>query len=834
MNLSSDTPVPSSPLFILSVATGYGGAERDIEILLPYLAAGRKVVVFACSSYHLERLSRIERPGLEIHRIDASRDGFVEAGARLFVQRYFALRPSAILANTLDSLRILAHAASDLPGLDVQSCFYVRDFQWFDHVPLLQTMARATLLVPDRSVLEKPDYIGQYAWPNGPLRALVMPNPVDIPPAASSALPVDAPFLHLATVNGFKGHRRLADAAAILHRNCPGLRIESHGHRPIPALYEQLCEHIDAVGAAQTLVLHEHVVDPSALLRQARAVLVTSISEHGGPETFGRTLIEAWAHGRPVIAFACGAPAHLVRHEIDGLLVNEGDVEGLAAAMARLHHDPALADRLGRNGRERAEREFAPGVVLRQLLPVLEGQWCPQPAASLRPPTEDGPVTLFDVSLSLMLGWHSPVGMLRVEKDLGELLALQRTPVQLVRHGADDGGYRRLTARELEFLANRHDGRDGIGMLAARELATTPLPPPRLPLSVGRSLRLLGRLHLARGVHGVRGAGGRRLSRWLRGRAESAVRSAPIDAARFAPGAGDALLSVSNPWDYVGLGAFQALRARGVRIVLAVHDLMVWETPQWTAGRDPRDHAANMLPVLAEADRLVAVSQHTAKVVAQAFASIDRSLPPMRIAHPAGLSSTHLPFGGPPPGLDPTRPFVVYCSTIEVRKNHLLLLHLWERLRQSLPPERLPVLVIAGRWGWGVEPVRLAVERNWRLASHVHVAQELRDEQLLWLYRHARFAVFPSFNEGFGLPVAEALAVGTPVVVSDHPALVEASGGAMPAIDAGDLPAWQREVAALCLDDARLEQLRARAQTCRVAAPDELPRALADAAGLAP
>jgi glycosyltransferase involved in cell wall biosynthesis len=827
MVLSSHAPAVQPPLFILSVATGYGGAERNIEILLPHLPAGRKVLVFACSACHLERLHGIHRPGLEIHRIDASQDGFVEAGARLLVQRYFALRPSAILANTLDSLRILSHAAAWLPGLDVQSCFYVHDFQWFDHEQLLPAMARATLLVPDRSVLEKPDYLGRHAWPHGPLRALVMPNPVDIPDEAPAPLPHDAPFLHLATVNGFKGHRSLAEAAAILRRICSGVRIDSHGHRPIPALYEEILRHIDGVGAEGTLVLREHVPEPAALLRQARAVLVTSTSDHGGPETFGRTIIEAWAHGRPVIAFACGAPARLIHHEVDGLLVNEKDAEGLAAAIARLHRDPALAERLGRNGRTRAELEFAASVVLQQLLPVLDGQWCRRPAAPAATLAESGPVALFDVSLSLEVGWHAPVGMWRVEKDMGDLLAQRPTPVQLVRRGADDGGYRRLAARELEFLSHRGDG---IGTLAARELAATKLPPPRLPLTVGRSLRVLGALCLA---GGVRRPAGQRLRRWLHARAESAVRPAPVDAAPYAPGAGDVLLSVSNPWDWVAAPVFQALRARGVRTVLAIHDLMVWETPQWTAGRDPRDYAANMFSVIAEADQLVAVSQHTAQVVERAFATTGRPMPPIRVAHPAGLPQAALPFGGPPPGLDAARPFVVYCSTIEVRKNHILLLHLWERLRRSLPPERLPVLVMAGRWGWGVEPVRLALERNWRLAPHVHIAAELRDEQLLWLYRHARFAVFPSFTEGFGLPVAESLAAGTPVVVSDHPALVEASMGQMPAIDPGDLPAWQREITALCLDDGRLAQLREKALACRVARPDELPRALAEAAGLA-
>jgi len=113
------------------------------------------------------------------------------------------------------------------------------------------------------------------------------------------------------------------------------------------------------------------------------------------------------------------------------------------------------------------------------------------------------------------------------------------------------------------------------------------------------------------------------------------------------------------------------------------------------------------------------------------------------------------------------------------------------------------------------------------------VAAELGDAHLQWLYSHARFTVFPSFNEGFGLPVAESLAAGTPVVVSNHPALIEASMGQMPAIDPGDLPAWLREITSLCLDDARLAQLRAKAQACRLAVPDALPEALAEAAGIA-
>ena len=820
-------PAARPPLLILSVATGYGGAERNIETLLPLLLTERRVTIFASNSLHLERLRRMAHPGLDIVEVDATCRDFVKVAARLLIRRVLTSQPSAILTNTLDSLRILVRAARRLPGLDAISYVAAHDFLWFDHERLLPKLRRATMLVPDRSVLEKPDYLAAHVWPQGPMRALVLPNPVDIPAVPAAELPADAPFLHLATVNPFKGHVALVEAAARLAPRCPGLRIASVGHRPSPDLYRELQNRITATGAGGTLSLHDHVADPTDLLRQARAVLVTSISSNGGPETFGRSIIEAWAQGRPVIAFACGAPAHFIRHEVDGLLVDEGDVEGLAAAMERLHRDPALADRLGRNGRERAEREFATPHVLAQLTMVLDGAWCRRQIAPPRGAGGPGPAVLLDVSLTLDMAWQPPVGMSRVERHTAELLVSQPVAVQLVRRRADGTGYRRLTGQELEFLASVPDG---MGRLADAELATGPLPPRRKPLAEGHVVRALRAFSLA--GSSLRRLVPRGLVRRAERRATARWQALSTGARPFAPGPGDVLVSVGNPWDHLPPRVFAALRARGGRVVLAVHDVMVWETPQWTAGRDPLAYSAAMLGTLAEADERVAVSHHAARQVQRALEEHGHAVPLPAVAAPAGLATAPDRPGCPPPGGPADRPFVLYCSTIEIRKNHILLLNLWERLRQELPEERLPMLVLAGRWGWGVDAVRLAMERNWRLAPHVTVAPALRDEQLHWLYRHARFSVFPSFNEGFGLPVAESLAAGTPVVLSAHPALIEASAGLMPALDPGDLPAWRDEVHRLCLDDAYLEELRARARAYRPAPVDGFPRALLAATGV--
>jgi glycosyltransferase involved in cell wall biosynthesis len=476
----------------------------------------------------------------------------------------------------------------------------------------------------------------------------------------------------------------------------------------------------------------------------------------------------------------------------------------------------------GRAGFQRALAEFAASVVGPLSLAVLGGGW-----RSLLPAqnnhervlehAEAAQNILLDVSLSLAIGWRTPVGMSRVEGEVADRLC--RDPafdVQLICKSEENGGFRHLSPFELEFLAHRSDA---LGQRAAAALAV--FPPPERPPALERTR------HRARAA--LRLFGGSRVTRsrllrpWLQRWIERAAnRSIAIHGAPVEAEPGDVLVCTSNPWDYVAPESFRQLRARAARFILVVHDLMVWETPHLTAGRDPRAYSNDMCAVIAEADGIVAVSKSTAKSVAVALASLERPTPPMVVAHPTIGFAVAPAVDCPAKEIDASRPFVLFCSTIEIRKNHILLLHLWERLRTTLPPERLPQLVFVGRWGWGVDAVRLSVERNWRLASHLRVLEDVRDDVLLWLYRNARFTLFPSFTEGFGLPVAESLSVGTPVLISDLPALREASEDTMPALDPFDLPAWQREVAALCVDDARLEALREKARAYCGPRPGEL------------
>jgi glycosyltransferase involved in cell wall biosynthesis len=126
----------------------------------------------------------------------------------------------------------------------------------------------------------------------------------------------------------------------------------------------------------------------------------------------------------------------------------------------------------------------------------------------------------------------------------------------------------------------------------------------------------------------------------------------------------------------------------------------------------------------------------------------------------------------PPRATGGDRPYFVFLGTIEPRKNHLLALHVWRRLAAELGPHA-PRLILIGRRGWEIEQVIDLVERCDALRGLVEERGDVSDRQALDLMRGARALILPSFAEGYGLPVAEALAHGVPVLCSDLPAFRE-------------------------------------------------------------
>ncbi|MBS0344151.1 MAG: glycosyltransferase family 4 protein, partial [Proteobacteria bacterium] len=136
-------------------------------------------------------------------------------------------------------------------------------------------------------------------------------------------------------------------------------------------------------------------------------------------------------------------------------------------------------------------------------------------------------------------------------------------------------------------------------------------------------------------------------------------------------------------------------------------------------------------------------------------------------------------------GLEPGR-YVCTVGRLEPRKNHLNLL----RAYALLPQPRLPLVVI-GQRDFHSDGI-FSLVRELGLEPHVHFLEKVPDQALPALLRHAAVFAYPSFAEGFGMPVAEAMACGVPVVTSSTTALREVAGDAALTAD----PASPQEIAA--------------------------------------
>ncbi|WP_267387480.1 glycosyltransferase family 1 protein [Sphingomonas sp. GC_Shp_3] len=225
------------------------------------------------------------------------------------------------------------------------------------------------------------------------------------------------------------------------------------------------------------------------------------------------------------------------------------------------------------------------------------------------------------------------------------------------------------------------------------------------------------------------------------------------------------------------------------RFLCFVHDLIPIDYPEYARPNGADLHRRRIETMAACADGVIANSAATAASIQPWLERSGRKVD----LHVALLGTQALP-AGPALGAVPVDPYFLCVGTIEPRKNHLLLLNLWRAMAESLPAVAVPKLVIVGRRGWENEQVVDMLERCPALVGHVEERNGCSDRALTVLLRGARALLLPSFAEGYGMPVAEALSVGTPVLCSDLPALREAGGDAPDFLDPLDGPGWRAAV----------------------------------------
>jgi glycosyltransferase involved in cell wall biosynthesis len=265
--------------------------------------------------------------------------------------------------------------------------------------------------------------------------------------------------------------------------------------------------------------------------------------------------------------------------------------------------------------------------------------------------------------------------------------------------------------------------------------------------------------------------------RALARRLHAGVLLRPVPAGRARPGT--YLLVSHHHLDRPELVA--AARRRHGRFACFVHDLIPMELPEYARPNEAERHERRMRTMAALSDAVIVNSADTARGVHALLRDAGRA-PPVLVA-PLGVDlPPPVPGAAAPAAAPDGRPVFVIIGTIEPRKNHIMLLNVWRRLAETMgasTPRLVPRLVIVGRRGWENENVIDMIERCRPLRGVVEEHNVLSDRALRDLLGQACALLLPTFSEGYGLPLAEALAQNVPVLCSDIPALREV-GGAVP------------------------------------------------------
>ena len=235
------------------------------------------------------------------------------------------------------------------------------------------------------------------------------------------------------------------------------------------------------------------------------------------------------------------------------------------------------------------------------------------------------------------------------------------------------------------------------------------------------------------------------------------------------------------------------LMLAGWRNLYTVHDVIPLLHPELTHIDGARYQ--RLLDQLARyANRFIAVSETARREIIQAT----DCAPDFVVDCSLSVDATQPKIGNLPPPLTRGN-FLLICGTVEKRKNVGRLLQAYRQSEVAMP------LVIAGPDGWGASDIAGLIEST----PGVIRLPYLDRHTVRILVSQARALVMPSLAEGFGLPVAEAMALGTAVATSDHGALAETAGGAALAIDPHDIAALAAGLRRLAMDDAFCASLAA-------------------------
>ncbi|HEX4409716.1 MAG TPA: glycosyltransferase family 1 protein [Xanthobacteraceae bacterium] len=274
---------------------------------------------------------------------------------------------------------------------------------------------------------------------------------------------------------------------------------------------------------------------------------------------------------------------------------------------------------------------------------------------------------------------------------------------------------------------------------------------------------------------------------------------------------GDIIVSLGAAWGvphYMKHMA-EAKRRYGIRFAILIHDLIPIEYETLVERRHVvqfRNWLEEALPV---ADVVLTASKHSRNALTKLAAAAGWLLPRVEVLEPGSGLNDRLTSGSAATLNLPQR-YVLFVSTIEVRKNHRLLVNVWRQLVERHGADAVPALVFVGQIGWLVDDLLEELKDCEYLGGKIVLLAKLSDAELRQAYRSSLFTVFPSWCEGWGLPIAESLMHGKFCVASNRTSIPEVGGDLIDYFDPSDEADALAKIERLMLDPGYLSAREAR------------------------
>lgn len=238
---------------------------------------------------------------------------------------------------------------------------------------------------------------------------------------------------------------------------------------------------------------------------------------------------------------------------------------------------------------------------------------------------------------------------------------------------------------------------------------------------------------------------------------------------------GDAVIILGASWSWEGMmqAVYSIRRNNPIKLVATVYDLIPVHFPQFFGPGFGQFFTNYLSDTLFRCDAVLSISQNTTKDIKSFLKEMEiPDLPVIQFRLGDDPHDDDEPVSPFEQLVDV--PFILSVGTVEIRKNYMALYNAWALAADT--GLTLPKLVIVGRPGWLVSDLIYQLFVDPRVGKNIEILDDVDDSTLAWLYQNCMFSVYPSWYEGWGLPIAESVRYGKLCITSKTSSMPEIAG----------------------------------------------------------